>query len=158
MKLKDYSYHFGLLNKMTKQGFESLEKLYSQRSNEVYRDIKSLQDEYQMLERNINYFKQEIKRLHLLEVESNFVLKPEHLKILNSFYIHFDGERNGLRTENLGYLYSNYLKIVFDKDKSDVSENQMEEYYKQFDRLMEEIPYAIKFLANQVSNINKETK
>lgn len=141
-KLYDYSSMFAVLEKLTKSQFEEKLKEYNKQKKEVGVKISSAESYYNMLLRNTNYFEKRIKEIEYFELKQNFTLKPEHKIILQNIYISVDD------TDGLGYLYDNFIEVVFKKDKYELSEKQKDDFLTEFDKLVSEIPFAIKELAS----------
>ena len=45
------------------------------------------------------------------------------------------------------YLYDNFIKIVFNKEEYKLSGEENDKLYKEFDKLVSEIPFAVKSLS-----------
>ena len=140
-KLYDYSSMFAVLEKLTKAEFEGKLKEYNKQKKEVAVKISSAESYCNMLSRNANYFEKRIKEFEYLELKENFKLKPEHKMILQNIEIGIEN------TSGLRYLYDNFIEVIFKKDKYELSEKEQDDLHSEFDKLVSEIPFAIKSLA-----------
>ena len=140
-QLYDYSSMFAVLEKFTKPQIEEKLKEYNKQKKEVAIKISSAESYYDMLSRNANYFEKRIKEIEYFELEKNFTLKPEHKIILQNIKI---GVKD---TSGLRYLYDNYIEVIFKKDEYELSEKEQDDLLSELDKLVSEIPFAIKELA-----------
>jgi len=139
-RLKDYSHMFALLKDWDKSKFKEELKKYNEQKKQIDIRMKDVSNYYNALSRNANYFEERIIELELLELQRNFELKPEHKIILQNIKIDKDGI-SGLR-----YLYDNFIEVVFKKNKYELSEKQQDDLSDELDKLIKEIPFAIKSL------------
>ena len=140
-KLYDYSSMFAVLQDFTKTEFEKKLKEYNNQKKEVAIKISNGEHYYNMLSRNANYFEKRIKEIEYFELKQNFTLKSEHKIIIQNIEVGIEG------ITGLGYLYDNFIEIVFKKDKYELSEKEQDDLLSELDKLVSEIPFAIKELA-----------
>lgn len=139
-QLNDYSMMFAQLSNWSKTKFESELKKYNKQIKDLSEKVNKTNRYISTLKINVNYFKKKIKEIEYLELKKNFVLKPEHKIILQNIEINVDG------ISGLNYLYDNFIDIVYKKDEYKLSGEEQERLYKDFDKLVKEIPIAIKSL------------
>ena len=140
-KLNDYSSMFAVLEGLTKRQFEEKLNEYNKQKKEVAIKINSAESYYNMLSRNANYFEKRIKEIEYFELKQNFILKLEHKIILQNIEIGIEN------TSGLRYLYDNFIEVIFKKDKYELSEKEQNDLHSELDKLISEIPFAIKELS-----------
>lgn len=145
--LNDYSQIFGIIDNWNIEKLSSEIEKYEKEDGKISSQISKLENYIYSLRKNYSYFKKRKRELYLRELEKNFVLKPEHKLILKTFEINFNGEKGSIQTDGLGYLYQDYIQLIFNKNKYDLSEKQQDELLIEFNKLMDEIPFAIKKLS-----------
>jgi hypothetical protein len=144
--LEDYSQMFGILDKWPKEKFESEVEIYSKTYFEVLNKIEKLKKYAFALSKNIDWFNRKLNDFYFNELEKNFVLKPEHKLIIQ--HLNFDESKGSpVKLQNNYNLYDKYLQLIFKLDPNDLSENQQQEYKQLFEKLIDEIPFAIKKLS-----------
>jgi hypothetical protein len=146
-KLQDYSSMSAVVSDWSVEKLTSEIEKYQEEDRIYNLKLSSIENYIYVLRANIAYFIKRKRELYMEKLEKEFILKPEHKKILQLIEINFNGEDGRIRAEGLGYLYKDYLLDVFGKDKYKLSEQELSEYAVKFDKLMDEMPFAIKELS-----------
>lgn len=84
---RDYSMMFAVLDDWDKENFESEFERYTDRLKQVRKSLKKHESNIRILSSNADYFEKRIKEFEYEEMKSNFVLKKEHLLLLNRLNI-----------------------------------------------------------------------
>jgi len=146
-KLRDYSQMFGLIGNWDSKKLTMEIENYESEIKNVSSQKKKLDEYLHSVQRNCSYFKRRKRELYLVELENNFVLKPEHKMILKLSEVSYDEYKYIINSGVLWDLRDNCIELIFNKDRDDLSVNQQIELYTEFEKLLDEIPFAIRKLA-----------
>jgi hypothetical protein len=121
---------------------------YSKEFNKLLPKLDDYQRNIDILDSNINIFKDIKRKRYLQKLEKEFVLNKYHIEALKTIYLKYN--------DNCGFVRYYYEFEEFCKlkgfSKNELSAAKEVELYIEFNKLLDEIPFAINYLVNSHNN------
>jgi len=127
---------------------------YSEEFNKLLTKFNDYQSNIDILDSNINIFKDIKRKRYLQKLEKEFVLNKYHLEALKTIYLKYD---DGCGFVRYYYKFEEFCKLK-GFSKNELSANKEAELYIEFNKLLDEMPFAINYLANRHNNTGLKDK
>jgi hypothetical protein len=150
-KFNDYRMMYGYLyDEWDMKKTQSEIDRYSKELKRIEPTFRRYCNNMETLRQNISIFEKIKKDMYFKELEKNFVLKKEHLLIIKSLnytgeYFVSDFKRPFGNSNELG----DYLELI-NIDINDLSENEQNNKWEEYKKLLDELPLAVVELSNRM--------